>query len=1412
MLASPSFDRSRLSLSPDLEVYVHRFEEAWRSETSPGLFDFLPAADGPARLKVLRELIKLNLEYRWRKRGSSGPRVIAIQSLELYLQQEPDLSPDGKAPLDLIAEEYRVRQRWGDRPTHQDYATRFPEHAAYLADTLKRIDEELAAELSRAPSLPAPGNETVSLAQPVLSSPDGAAQGTLPAAMPAHPGPAPLPTIPGYEILEVLGRGGMGVVFKARHKKLDRLVALKMIRDGSLASKEEVQRFLAEAKAAAHLDHPGIVPVHEVGQHGDQHFIAMGLVEGGSLASRLRDGPLVPREAAALVQKVTQAIAYAHQRGIIHRDLKPANVLLGPDGQPRVTDFGLAKTTQEADSHLTATGQILGTPSYMPPEQASGKLDAIGPAADVYSLGAMLYCLLTGRPPFQAASIMDTLKQVLEQEPVSPRSLNPSVPLDLETICLKCLQKTPAKRYTSAEALADDLGRFLEGRPILARPVGIVERSSRWCRRNPALATASGLAVLAIVVAFVTFAGALFFVTESRDEALKLADDKEKLAKKEHDERTKAVKLADANKLLAEKETKARLDADKAADKERQATAVAVNRLKQIEKANALLESIFSDVDPYAAEKGGPLLIEQLTKRLVHAADELDEVAIGDPLTVARLRSLLGNTLLALGEPKKAIELHAMAGAAREKLLGPDHPNTLTTLGNLALGYHRVGKLDMAVPLFEEIHKRRKAKLGPDDPSMLWTMDSLGSAYVAASKLDRALPLFEETLKLRKAKLGPDHPETLSSMNNLASAYSAVGMQNLALPLFEETLKLLKAKRGPDHPQTLGAMTNLASAYSAVGMQNLALPLFEETLKLMRTKLGPEHPNTLKTMGNLASAYRTTGNLDLALPLFEETLKLKKAKLGPDHPDALSSVFNLANIYADVGRHADALKLREETLTLMKAKLGPDHPDTLRSMGSQASSYADVGRHADALKLCEETLALQKTKLGADHPDTLSSMARLANIYAHVGRPADALKLREETLALRKTKLGPDHPDTLASMNSLTSSYYAFRRYADAHKLYEETLALRKIKLGPDHLDTLSSMDDLARGYGAVGKPDLALPLFEEALKGRKAKLGPDHPDTLTTMNILALGYQAVGKLDLALPLYEETLKLQKAKLGPDHSETLSTMRNVARAYLEASAPAKAVPLFNEWLAVKRKQLGATDLRFANELGNVAVAMLKSEQYGAAESISRECVGILIKTQPDAWFPFYAKSLLGASLLGQKKYTDAEPLLREGYEGMKAREKTMPPNAKSRLTEAVERLVQLYEATARKSEAEKWAKVLAEHRRQDGTLVEPIHTIGKELKLAGKLDAETPALIFQVRLKAGVTYVIDMVSPDQKALDPYLFLRDEKGNTLAEDDDSGGGLNARISFRITADGIYRIRATSFNNGRGDFTLTVRPKE
>ena len=305
------------------------------------------------------------------------------------------------------------------------------------------------------------------------------------------------PSIAGYEMLSELGRGGMGVVYHARQASLGREVALKIILAGAHAGRDERARFRVEAETAARLKHPHIVPIYEIGEQGGLPYLALEFVDGGSLAQAMAARPLAPIQAAGMVETLARAMHYVHERGVVHRDLKPANVLLTAEGIPKITDFGLAKWLDVPSGQQTQSGAVLGTPSYMAPEQAQGKSALVGPATDVYALGAILYEMVTGRPPFHAATSQETVQQLLTEEPLPPSRLQPRVPRDLETICLKCLQKDAARRYASADALADDLRRFLDQQPIRARPTPAWERALKWALRRPAVAVLAGVSVAA---------------------------------------------------------------------------------------------------------------------------------------------------------------------------------------------------------------------------------------------------------------------------------------------------------------------------------------------------------------------------------------------------------------------------------------------------------------------------------------------------------------------------------------------------------------------------------------------------------------------------------------------------------------------------------------------------------------------------------------------------------------------------------------------------------------------------------------------------------------------------------------------------------------------------------------------------
>jgi len=539
------------------EEVCWRFEAAWREGQRPRIEEFLAEALAEhlaeSKRRLLVELVLLDLEYRWRAWAQwkwppgAAPTTDSLPDrlrLEDYASRYPAFGPTDAIGVDAIAEEYRIRRQVGDAPTPAEYLERFGATRPELAVELERIDRELAAE-----------------ARAEQFSPLGMAQ-TLAHKTEGEPGAGTrIRYIGDYEIVEEIASGGMGVVYRARQASLERTVALKLIKRGQSAWAEDVERFRLEAVLAANLDHPGIVPIFEIGQYEGQHYFSMAFVAGESLAQRVSRGPLPPRESAELLAQVCEAVAYAHSQGVIHRDLKPANILLDRQGRPHVSDFGLAKRAA-SESGLTVQGLPMGTASYMPPEQADYQSDRVNEVSDVYALGATLYELLTGRPPFQAATFEDTLYQVRHEEPVPPRRLNPKLPRDLETICLKCLEKEPERRYRSAAELAEDLRRYLRGEPIVARPIGRCERTWRWCRRNPVVAalgsTAAGLLVITAVVGMVGYTSTSRAL-RGKEAALDIASKSEKQAR---DSENRAIGQQKAAEAAARREAEARRRAE----------------------------------------------------------------------------------------------------------------------------------------------------------------------------------------------------------------------------------------------------------------------------------------------------------------------------------------------------------------------------------------------------------------------------------------------------------------------------------------------------------------------------------------------------------------------------------------------------------------------------------------------------------------------------------------------------------------------------------------------------------------------------------------------------------------------------------------------------------------------------------
>ena len=919
-----------------------------------------------------------------------------------------------------------------------------------------------------------------------------------------------------YKLLQRLGEGGMGAVWMAEQSgPVRRKVALKVIKPG-MDSANVLARFEAERQALALMDHANIAKVFDAGatEAGRPYFV-MELVKGIPFTKYCDEQRLSIRERLELFIPVCQPIQHAHQKGIIHRDLKPSNVLVAQyDGKPvpKVIDFGVAKAVGQQLTErtlFTEFGAVIGTLEYMSPEQAEFNQLDIDTRSDIYSLGVLLYQLLTGTTPLSRESVQkgaldELLRCIREQEPPRPstrlsqskdtlpgisaqRQLDPAqltrlVRGDLDWIVMKALEKDRNRRYDTANSLAMDLQRHLHDEPVLARPPTAAYRLKKFARKHRVAVAAAAGFVLLLVGATAVSSGLAFWAN------------REKARAKKSDDEARAVLGFFQDKVLAA---------------------------------------------PRPGEGRG----FDVTMR---AAIDLAEPTIGmtftnQPVVEASIRDVIGTTYLALGENKKAIDQYERAVVLRKLHLGRNSPETLTTMNKLAKAYREFGQFREASRLFEETLNLQKANLGLDHPDTLDTMTGLAITYGLAGQHSEEVSLMEQRLKLQKAKRGSKHPDALLAMHHLGLAYDGAGRLGDAVSLYEETLKL--SKSNPEAKMVaLWSMECLARAYQKIGKASEALSIFEDALKFSQRKLGPEHLETLDCMHNLADFCQDIGRPDKALPLFEETVKLRKAKLGADHPATLLSMGGLASSYQTAGRVSDALALYQEILRVSKVKFGVDHHDTLASMVALANCYLAAGQVSEALPLLEESLKLARARLVPDHRETLGSMNELAIAYKHAGRGTDALAMFEETLKLMRAKLRSDDPFTLNVMFNLARAYRDAGRLSDALPLFEETLKLEKAKLSPEDSAMAEAMSNLAEAYLSTNRFAEAESLLRECLPILE-KTDPGRSPTYNAESLLGwalLGQKKYGKAEPLLVQGYEGLKKRDAEApSPSHAQSI---------------------------------------------------------------------------------------------------------------------------------------------------------------------------------------------------------------------------------------------------------------------------------
>jgi eukaryotic-like serine/threonine-protein kinase len=822
-----------------------------------------------------------------------------------------------------------------------------------------------------------------------------------------------LPEIPGYELEKIISHGGVGVVFKARHRKLNRLVALKMLLSGAFASRQESARFIREAEAVAGLQHPHIVQVHDVGEFERRPYFTMEFVEGGTLAQQLAGTPQPAAYSAQLVATLATAVAFAHGHGIVHRDLKPANILLAADGTPKIADFGLARRV-DRDQGITLSGVRLGTPSYMAPEQASGKSHAAGPSVDVYALGAILYEMLTGRPPFRAATSSETERQVIAEEPARPSRLNSSVPRDLENICLKCLSKDPRRRYTRAEDLSDDLQRFLDGKPVLARPIGWPEQIWKWVRRRPTQA----ILLAAITIGVVSLATATVWWSTERAATIRAIDgDLAVVAQKESLEDWVAARTA--------------LDRAKV----RIGNLVLKTELARIGQAERELDlaAALGDIRLNRAIVVGAWLDPQADKARADRdyAATFQAAGFGEPLadaesTAGHIRnSAVARVLIAAlddwancttDEQRRAWLLDVATRAdsdANAWIRNVREPTTWLNRAELA-ELAQSAPVDMQPIQLMTMLAERLQQAGGDTVPFLtrvqashsgdfWANSALGAALLEKNDSAAAERYFQAALAVR--------PRAAVAHNNMGMALARSGKSgqiSAAIPYLLEAIHL--------NPQFGHAHSNLGNCYKLTGKYEQAVAEYLEALRI--------DPTSPVVHSNLGTALEEMGRLADAIHEYEMALRL--------NPKYVVALCNLGSILRKSARFDEAVGYLRRAVAI-----GPDFADAHHKLGAalMAARQFDEG-----LRELREALRLQ--------PDSAQYHSDVGAALVELGQTDEGLKHYRRALSL--------HPDALMAINNLRQALIQHGRMDQVRTFWQ-----RAIDAAPPHFEAWDGYAEL---------------------------------------------------------------------------------------------------------------------------------------------------------------------------------------------------------------------------------------------------------------------------------------------------------------------------------------------------------------
>ena len=860
--------------------------------------------------------------------------------------------------------------------------------------------------------------------------------------------------IPGYKILEEIHRGGQGVVYRALQESTQRVVAIKFMREGPLATPDERARFEREVRVLAQLRHPNIVSIFHSEASGGAYYYVMDYIDGVALDAVAGAGGMSVADTLRMFVRVCDAVGAAHLRGIIHRDLKPGNIRVDRDGVPHVLDFGLSKISGDPDSSsMTLTGQFVGTAAYASPEQAAGDTDALDIRTDVYSLGVLLFRLLTGAFPYDVGGpARDVLNNIATAEPARPRTIRADISDEVETITLRCLQKDPERRYQSAVALKRDIERYLNGEPIEAKRDSLTYVLRKQLARHKIAAGVLIGFVLVVTLGFATSLGFWRQAVGQRDRAV----DAEKLAAQ------RLVEVAAAR----DQEAKARVEAEDEADKAREAL--------------RFLQGMITSVDPAVAQGRDISLLRDL---LDDASQRVEDELANEPVVEAAVRSAIGAAYSSLAldaqaEPqlRKALELQRLH-------LGARHVETALTINHLALLLKTAGRYEESEARYREALGIASDSLKPDDPLRVTMMNNLGRLLHLRGSPEAAEALFREGLALVEARPSETLELRARLNNNLALVRFNARDYDDAERLFDAALALRRSLNRPRHPDYANVLDNLGTVYLATGQLDRAEPLLLEALEIRKEILPPTHPRLAFSTNNLANLYHDRGQYERAEQMYRETLESLKRQFGDEHPHIATTLNNLASLLQDKGDLAAAEPLFRESLALRRKLLGEQHEQVAESLNNLAGLLTDRGDFAAAEPLTRQALDQYMKLWGPDHARVALCTTTRAIALDRMGELQQALPLYRRALEIWRASYEPDHPHVRRGLVNLAGALRQVGELAESEALYREALEQARKALPAQSADLAYVLLGLGQTLLKSDQLDEASPSLSEALR-----------------------------------------------------------------------------------------------------------------------------------------------------------------------------------------------------------------------------------------------------------------------------------------------------------------------------------------